>query len=105
MANKRFDVLTPRKKNDGGTFWHRVGTAWEGDKGINIVFDSLPMPDADGRCSVSLFEPRDSNSGGRPAQQQTRQGGGGGGDWGGDDLGGDGVPFVSSDIHHELRAR
>lgn len=57
---KRFDVLTPRKKNDGGTFWHRVGTAWEGDKGINIVFDSLPMPDADGRCSVSLFEPRDN---------------------------------------------
>lgn len=72
---KRYDVLTPRKKNDGGTFWHRVGTAWEGDKGINIVFDSLPMPDAEGRCSVSLFEPRDNNgrgsAGGR--SQQSRQ--------------------------------
>lgn len=101
---KRFDVLTPRKKNDGGTFWHRVGTAWEGDKGINIVFDSLPMPDADGRCSVSLFEPRDSNSGGG-RQQQSRQGGGGGGDWGGGDDLNDSVPFVTADIAHELRAR
>jgi hypothetical protein len=91
---KRFDVLTPRKKNDGGTFWHRVGTAWEGDKGINIVFDSLPMPDADGRCSVSLFEPRDSNGGG--GRQQQRASGGGGSDdgfgYGTDDLN-DSVPF------------
>lgn len=72
---KRFDVLTPRKKNDGGTFWHRVGTAWEGDKGINIVFDSLPMPDADGRCSVSLFEPRDNqHQGGGNRQQGGSQG-------------------------------
>ncbi|TKD50187.1 hypothetical protein [Sphingomonas baiyangensis] len=75
---KRFDVLTPRKKNDGGTFWHRVGTAWEGDKGINIVFDSLPMPDADGRCSVSLFEPRERDGGGNGGQrQQPRQQSGG----------------------------
>ncbi len=57
----RFDVLAPRKKKDGGTFWHRVGTAWQGDKGINVVFDSLPLPDAEGRVSVSLFEPRDDN--------------------------------------------
>jgi hypothetical protein len=62
---KRFDVLTPRAKKDGGTFWHRVGTAWEGDKGVNIVFDSLPMPDAEGRCSVSLFEPRENAGGGQ----------------------------------------
>lgn len=60
MAGKRFDVLAPRKKRDGGTFWHRVGTAFEGDKGINVVFDSLPLPDAEGRVSVSLFEPRDN---------------------------------------------
>jgi hypothetical protein len=57
--SKRYDVLAPRKKRDGGTFWHRVGTAWEGDKGINVTFDSLPLPDAEGRVSVSLFEPRD----------------------------------------------
>jgi hypothetical protein len=62
MAN-RFDVLSPRPKKGGGTFWHRVGTAWQGDKGINVVFDSIPLPDAEGRVSVSLFEPRDNNGG------------------------------------------
>lgn len=71
MAN-RFDVLSPRKKKDGGTYWHKVGSAWQGDKGINVVFDSLPLPDAEGRVSVSLFEPRDNNAGGGQ-----RQGGGG----------------------------
>lgn len=55
---KRYDVLTPRAKKDGGTYWHRVGIAFEGEKGINILFDSLPLPDKDGRCSVSLFEPK-----------------------------------------------
>lgn len=56
----RWDVLSPRAKKDGGTHWHRVGTAFQGAKGINIVFDSLPLPDAEGRVSVSLFEPRES---------------------------------------------
>lgn len=64
---KRFDVLSPRPKKDGGTFWHRVGTAWQGDKGINITFDSLPIADAEGRVSVSLFEPRDQ----QPQQQRS----------------------------------
>lgn len=78
---KRFDVLAPRKKRDGGTFWHRVGIAFEGDKGINIVFDSLPLPDDQGRVSVSLFEPRDQQGGNR--QQGNSGGGFGGGNTGG----------------------
>lgn len=89
---KRFDVLTPRKKNDGGTLWHRVGTAWEGPKGINIVFDSLPMPDAEGRCSVSLFEPRDNGGQRQQGQQGKRQSGGDNNGWVGSDLDDD-VPF------------
>jgi hypothetical protein len=71
---QRFDVLSPRPKKGGGTFWHRVGTAWQGDKGINVVFDSIPLPDAEGRVSVSLFEPRDDqqrSGGGQRAQQPT----------------------------------
>ena len=72
---QRFDVLAPRKKKDGGTFWHRVGTAWQGDKGINVTFDSLPLPDAEGRVSVSLFEPRD-NGGSGQRQQGSRSSGG-----------------------------
>jgi hypothetical protein len=68
----RLDAMTPRKKKDGGTFWHRVGTAWKGDKGINIVFDSLPLPDAEGRVSVSLFEPREQT--GTNQRQQPNSG-------------------------------
>jgi len=57
MSN-RWDVLSPRAGKEGKTFWHRVGTAWQGDKGISITFDSLPLPDAEGKVRVSLFEPR-----------------------------------------------
>jgi hypothetical protein len=59
---KRFDVLSPRAGKDSKTFWHRVGTAWEGEKGISITFDSLPLPDAEGRVRVSLFEPREKSA-------------------------------------------
>lgn len=57
MSN-RWDVLSPRAGKEGKTFWHRVGTAFQGDKGISLVFDSLPLPDAEGKVRVSLFEPR-----------------------------------------------
>lgn len=57
--SKRFDVLSPRAKKDGGTYWHRVGTAFEGDKGISIEFSSLPLPDKEGKVRVSLFEPKE----------------------------------------------
>lgn len=60
--DKRYDVMSPKKRGDK-TFWARVGTAWDGDKGIRIDFDSLPLPDAEGRCSVFLFEPRERDSG------------------------------------------
>lgn len=52
---RRYDICAPRKGKDDKTFWHRIGTAWEGDKGIQLVFDSLPIPDADGRCAANLF--------------------------------------------------
>jgi len=68
MANKRYDIMSPRKGKDK-TFWTRIGTAWEGDKGIQLVFDALPLPDAEGRCVANLFEPRDNSGGG---QQQGR---------------------------------
>ena len=70
MANTRFDICTPRPKKDGGTYWVKIGTAWQGDKGIQLVFDALPLPDADGRCAANLFEPRDKND--APQRQQAR---------------------------------
>jgi hypothetical protein len=60
---KRYDVCAPRAGKDDKTFWHRVGSAFESEKGIGIVFDSLPIPDKDGRVAVRLFEPREKNAG------------------------------------------
>lgn len=59
MANRRYDICTPRKGRDDKTYWTRIGTAWESDKGIQLVFDALPLPDAEGRCVANLFEPRE----------------------------------------------
>jgi hypothetical protein len=59
--NKRWDVCAPRPGREK-TFWHRVGTAFEGKSGIGIVFDSLPLPDKEGRVSVQLFEPREKGA-------------------------------------------
>lgn len=52
---KRYNVCSPRPGKEK-TFWHRVGTAFDGEKGMNIVFDSLPIPDEKGRVAVFLFE-------------------------------------------------
>lgn len=62
----RFDIVSPRpRKNSDKPFWHRVGTAFEGDKGLTLVFDSLPLPDAEGRTVVKLFEQKER----APAEQ------------------------------------
>lgn len=55
--SKRYDICAPRKGKDK-TFWTRIGTAFENDKGIQLIFDALPLPDAEGRCVANLFEPR-----------------------------------------------
>ena len=65
--SKRYDIMAPRKGRDK-TFWTRIGTAFEGDRGIQLIFDALPLPDAEGRCVANLFEPRERN-GGQAAQQ------------------------------------
>lgn len=61
----RYDICTPRKGRDDKTFWTRIGTAFQGDKGIQLIFDALPLPDSEGRCVANLFEPRE--------KQQTQQ--------------------------------
>jgi hypothetical protein len=73
MANKRYDICTPRKGRDDKTFWTRIGVAWEGDKGIQLVFEALPLPDAEGRCVANLFEPRENNNRGGGQQQSDGQ--------------------------------
>lgn len=63
---KRYDICTPRKGKDDRTFWTRIGTAFQGEKGIQLIFDALPLPDAEGRCVANLFEPREKSN--APAQ-------------------------------------
>jgi hypothetical protein len=83
MANTRFDICSPRKGKDDKTFWTRIGTAWQSDKGIQLVFDALPLPDAEGRCVANLFEPKERDA--APRQQQRAPAS--------DDLGSDIIPF------------
>lgn len=66
---KRYDISTPRKGRDGKTYWTRIGSAFEGDRGIQLVFDALPLPDAEGRCVASLFEPRERADGGQQQRE------------------------------------
>ena len=71
----RFDICAPRPKKDGGSFWVKIGTAWKNDKGIQLVFDALPLPDSEGRCVANLFEPKPRDD--APRQQQRNSGSGG----------------------------
>jgi len=58
---KRFDACTPRPKHGGGTWWHRVGSAFENDKGqVTVYLDSVPVPDKErGNIVIMLFEPKE----------------------------------------------
>ncbi len=71
--SKRYDIATPRKGKDDKTFWTRIGTAWENDKGIQLVFDALPLPDAEGRCVANLFEPRENGQRAQSASTDRQQ--------------------------------
>ena len=67
----RFDLISPRPRKDGKTFWLRVGTAFSRDKGgFSLVFDALPLPDAEGRVTVLMTEPKDQE----PRQEVPRGG-------------------------------
>jgi len=73
MSN-RFDICTPRQKKDGGTYWVKIGTAWQNDKGIQLVFDALPLPDSEGRCVANLFEPKQDGARQTPTPQRGAHG-------------------------------
>jgi len=43
-TRKRFDVLQPIERKNGGTFWMRVGTAFANrDGSVNVYLDALPL--------------------------------------------------------------
>jgi hypothetical protein len=70
MAYTIKDICTPRKGRDK-TYWHRIGSAFVGDDGkIGLQFDSLPIPDPDGKCSAQIFDRKDD----KPARQSAQAG-------------------------------
>lgn len=66
--SKRYDICAPRQGRDK-TFWTRIGTAFENEKGIQLIFDALPLPDSEGRCVANLFEPKERDAGGGRGQR------------------------------------
>jgi len=65
----RYDLISPRPGKDGKTHWHKVGAGFPRDKGgFSLLFDALPLPDADGRVSLLMVEPTPKES--RPAAQR-----------------------------------
>ena len=56
----RYDLISPRPRKGGKTFWVRVGAAFPRDKGgFSLLFDALPLPDAEGRATVLMTEPKE----------------------------------------------
>ena len=71
---KRYQLVSPRPKKDGGTYWHPIGTAWAKDNGsFSLVFDSLPIADKEGRVMVLMSEPLEPRDGNGTRQQSARQ--------------------------------
>lgn len=85
----RYDLVSPRKGKDDKTRWFKVGAAFPRDKGgFQLVFDALPLPDAEGRVTLMMWEAQD-----RDGQRQQSSGSAQGARRASDDLGMDEVPF------------
>lgn len=79
---KRFDMCVARKGKGDKVYWSKIGSAWENDRGqIQLVFDALPLPDAEGRCTANLFEPKPRDE---EQSQGKRQAGAGDDGWSND---------------------
>ena len=71
---ERYNLISPRPRKDGKTHWHNIGSAFPRDKGgFSLVFDSLPLPDAEGRVTVLMTEPLPDNGGGQQRRDEPRQ--------------------------------
>lgn len=53
---QRYDVLSPRPKKDGGTYFMKIGAAFtsKDGEGFSISLDALPIPDKDGKVWLSM---------------------------------------------------
>ena len=94
----RFDLVSPRKGRDDKTRWFKVGAAFPRDKGgFQLVFDALPLPDAEGRVTLMMWEAqeRDAAPRGNGSQRDDNRGSGG---YGSAPAGGRGNDYDDSEI-------
>ena len=65
---ERLNILSPRPRKDGKTFWLNIGTAFKSKDGTgwDCLFDAFPLPDEKGALKVMLRPPldRDGQRGG-----------------------------------------
>jgi hypothetical protein len=76
---KRFNVSTPKPYSDGSgkTWWLKVGSAWQNDKGlITVYLDAYPTPDKDGVIKMMLFEPEPNQTQGQRKEPEPVHAGG-----------------------------
>lgn len=58
--SQMMDVLSPRAKKNGETFWFKIGAAFPRDNGAYAIeLNALPMPDENGRCMMLMSPKRD----------------------------------------------
>lgn len=74
----RYDLVSPRKGKDDKTRWFKVGAAFPRDKGgFQLVFDALPLPDAEGRVTLMMWEAQERDAPRRERQPDQRAPAGG----------------------------
>ena len=63
VMSKMFNVVQAKQRpGQEKVYWHKVGIAFDNEKGMSIKLDSLPTANAEGETWVSLFE-QDENRG------------------------------------------
>ena len=66
----RFDLISPRARKGGKTFWQKIGAAFPRERGgYSLTFDALPLPDAEGRVTILMTEPKPRDDAGNVPQQ------------------------------------
>lgn len=70
----RYDLITPRARKDGKTFWVKLGAGFpnKDGQGFTLVLDALPVADAEGIVRVLMVEPRDNAGQQRQEQPAAR---------------------------------
>jgi len=57
MASGKYNIFSAIETNSGGTAWHKVGVAFQNKgKGMTLAFNSLPLPNKEGKVLCQVFE-------------------------------------------------